>query len=123
MSFPLIFVTSLCFVASCDKVGSEDVSNVDPPQHVTENGEKTEVYYTVTFDSDGGTAVQSQRIARGKTVLKPKDPVKQGTETSTYIFEGWYCGETAWDFQKEIQSDIMLKAKWKESRYTVGLPL
>ena len=124
----LILVTSLWFVVGCGKVGAEDVPNFSPPQNGTQSGEENgrneeKTYYTVTFDSDVGTEVQAQRIACGKTVLKPKDPVKQGTETTMYEFAGWYCGEVAWDFQNEIESDITLKAKWKESRYTVGLPI
>ena len=34
--------------------------------------------FTVTFDSDGGSAVASQQVERGKCAEQPKAPVKEG---------------------------------------------
>ena len=54
--------------------------------------------YTVTFDSQGGSAVNSQTVARGGKVIEPTAPTKTG-----YTFGGWYkepgC-TNAWDFDK-----------------------
>lgn len=43
------------------------------------------VEYTVTFEVDGGTAIQNQTVRNGRTAIKPADPVKDG-----YKFIGWY---------------------------------
>ncbi len=73
--------------------------------------------YTVTFDSDGGSAVEAVTVEEGKTVAEPTAPTKAG-----YDFKGWYNGDAAWDFATKITADITLKAKWEEkapTEYTV----
>ena len=42
--------------------------------------------FTVTFDSDGGSAVSEQKL-RNAPAVKPADPKKNG-----YDFAGWYLG-------------------------------
>jgi len=80
--------------------------------------------HTVTFDSDGGSAVPSQNVRNGTTATKPTDPTKAwiaaaglylGTPPSdgNYTFDGWYNGETLWDFFNDAPTEnITLKAKW-----------
>ncbi len=67
------------------------------------------VYYTVTFDSRGGSEVPSQQIEKGKTAQKPADPAREG-----YTFEGWFDGETEYDFTKAVEKNFTLSAKWTE---------
>lgn len=69
-------------------------------------------YYTVTFDSRGGTAVDSQSVSYEGTVERPADP----TRGQYHIFGGWYkesrC-EHEWDFDNDkVTGDITLYAKW-----------
>lgn len=71
-------------------------------------------YVTVTFDSDGGSAVDSVSILKGQKVTRPQNPVKKG-----YSFKRWYKrNETgisvtsAFDFSSSISSDITLVAFW-----------
>ena len=40
--------------------------------------------FSVTFDSLGGSAVQSQIVESGGVAQKPDDPTKEG-----FIFDGW----------------------------------
>ena len=64
--------------------------------------------YTVTFDSDGGSAVAAQIIESGNKATKPTDdPIKAG-----YKFDGWYLESAEFDFNTPITSNITLKAKW-----------
>ena len=67
--------------------------------------------YTVTFNSQGGSAVSSQTVNHGGKVSEPTDPTKTG-----YAFAGWYkeSGCTnAWDFATDtVTSNITLYAKW-----------
>lgn len=72
-----------------------------------------EIFYTVKFNSDGGSNIASQSIAAGKSVTKPTDPTKD-----KHTFEGWYNGETEYDFSKKVTQDLELKAKWKEKAST-----
>lgn len=66
--------------------------------------------FTVEFDSNGGTRVESQTVSKGETVSKPKNPTREG-----YTFNGWYLDiETneEYDFDSEVTEDIILTAKW-----------
>ena len=73
------------------------------------------VTYTVTFNSNGGTAVTSQKIEKGSTILEPTAPKKDG-----YKFDGWYLGEDKWSFDAKVTDNIELTAKWTEYiTYTV----
>ena len=73
--------------------------------------------YTVTFVTDGGTAVPSQTISEGGKVVKPADPKKTATVSGKaveYEFTGWYSGETKWDFETmTVGKDLVLTAGWK----------
>ena len=65
--------------------------------------------HTVTFDTDGGSAVKAQNVSYGETVAKPaKDPVRSG-----YTFEGWYLGENAYDFKTPVTKDLTVTAHWR----------
>ena len=69
---------------------------------------------TVTFDSNQGTAVDSQLVAVGGKVAKPADPAKEG-----YAFSGWFTDEDctkAYDFDAAVdgtQPELTLYAGWK----------
>ncbi len=72
------------------------------------NGELRTVSYTVTFNSDGGTLVDSQAISVGCKVVKPQNPEREG-----YIFLGWYLDGEAWNFTSSVVTeDITLTAGW-----------
>ncbi len=64
--------------------------------------------FTVTFDSDGGTPVQSVTVKKGKTVSVPTQPTKDGSE-----FKGWTLDGTDYNFNTKVTKDITLKAKWE----------
>ncbi len=71
--------------------------------------------YEVTFDSDGGTKVDKQRVIENNKATEPKKPTKNG-----YKFLGWYLGENKYDFNSKVTSDINLVAKWEKIiQYTV----
>ena len=83
-------------------------------------------FYTVTFNSMGGTKVSSQSIESGNKATKPAAPTKQATETETYTFDNWYTStdngttlsDTAFDFNTPITKDITLYAKWAANAVT-----
>lgn len=68
--------------------------------------------YTVSFDSDGGTKVESISARKNTILNKPENPTKDG-----YVFEGWYKDKectSAFDFSTQITKSITLYAKWTE---------
>ena len=71
-------------------------------------------FYTVTFDSDGGSSVESQSVESGKKATKPAAPTKSG-----YEFDGWYIDDIQYDFSNEVTANITLKAKWSIIYYIV----
>lgn len=62
---------------------------------------------TVTFNSDGGTAVDSQTFDVNGKANKPADPTKADSS-----FVGWFLGESAYNFDAAVTGDITLTAKW-----------
>lgn len=66
--------------------------------------------FTVTFDSDGGSQVQSQTIKKGELVNKPSNPTKEG-----YNFVAWCLEGKEWNFTSDkVEKEMTLKAKWEK---------
>ena len=73
--------------------------------------------YTVTFTTNGGTAVESQPVDHGSKATTPANPTKTG-----YTFAGWYTESTCtnlFDFNTVITKNTTLYAKWTEWSYTI----
>ena len=62
---------------------------------------------TVTFRSDGGTALEEQQLLKGQRAVRPATPIKDG-----YIFIGWYNGSTLHNFNTPITENTTLTAGW-----------
>jgi len=98
LTLSLAFVGSV-LVAGCDLYG---------------NGEK----YTVSFETNGGTAVQSITYDWGKEVVLPANPTRTG-----YTFAGWYQDEYCtipFEGISKINQDVKLYAAWTVNQYTVS---
>ena len=73
--------------------------------------------YTVTFNSNGGSAVSNITQNYGTSITKPTDPTRTG-----YTFGGWYneaslTNPVTWPFN--ISSNLTFYAKWNINSYTV----
>jgi len=76
------------------------------------------VYYTVTFNSNGGTAIASQSVMNNHTVAAPESPTQNG-----YTFGGWYSDSAltqTFSFETPIAANTTLYAKWNINSYTVS---
>ena len=88
---------------------SKDQSNDNDPMPVA-----TKTYFTVTFDSNGGSEVvpDSIPVLDGYRMTEPQAPTKAGC-----MFTGWFTDNGTfvdkWDFATSIvTSDITLYAQW-----------
>ncbi len=74
--------------------------------------------YTVTFLSQGGSAVPSMATEYDATIIAPANPVRTG-----YAFGGWYkeaACTNAWNFATgTVTQNITLYARWLVNAYTV----
>lgn len=71
----------------------------------TQNG------YTVTFVSNGGSAVEAQTVAHGATASKP---TREG-----YAFQGWRFNGEDYDFGAPVNGNLKLTAVWTENALKV----
>jgi len=65
--------------------------------------------FTVTFDSDGGSAVTAQEVADGATATEPSDPTK-----AEFIFDRWSIAVdgAAYNFATAVTAPLTLYAIW-----------
>ena len=65
---------------------------------------------TVTFNTNGGSAIDPIEVEPGHTISKPQNPKKAG-----FIFSGWYSDsglKTEFKFNTAITKDTTLYTKW-----------
>ena len=70
--------------------------------------------YAVTFDSNGGSAVEQQQVAYGSNASAPVNPTYTG-----HTFSGWMLGETVYAFNTPVTEAITLTAAWDLETYAV----
>ena len=74
--------------------------------------------YTVTFDTDGGSAVASQTVEEGAKPVRPEDPTKDG-----FTFIGWYTDKdftAEFDFDEPVVADTTVYARWEKNDSAKG---
>ena len=72
----------------------------------------TNAQVTVTFDSTGGSAIESQTILKGEKLTEVGSPARSG-----YVFAGWYYEEApinAYSEDDAFSENTMLYAAWYE---------
>lgn len=69
-------------------------------------------YYTIRFDSNGGTKIKNQYVKKDGLVTEPIAPTNK-----ELVFGGWYLTNKfvkKFDFNTKITTDYFLFAKWNE---------
>ncbi len=71
--------------------------------------------FTVTFDTNGGSQIENQKVMHGQLVNVENDPVKEG-----YVFTGWYSDRDctkAFDISKDtVNESITLYSGWDKDK-------
>ena len=76
-----------------------------------DNNNGTPVLHTVTFNTHGGSAVQSQAVEEGHTAAMPAAPTR-----ADYNFVGWFTaqtGGTEFNFNTPITGPTTVHAQWQ----------
>lgn len=74
---------------------------------------------SVTFSTNGGSSVDTQKVLRGQKATTPTDPTQAG-----YTFGGWYDKDnTFYDFNQPVTEGIELTAKWLTGEGTAASPI
>lgn len=67
--------------------------------------------HTVKFiDENNNDLADVQEVVNGELATAPDDPNRDG-----YTFAGWYNGDTEYDFDTPVTSDLTLTAQWTEN--------
>ena len=70
--------------------------------------------FTVSFDTNGGSHIESVKVMHSQTVELKEDPVKEG-----YVFTGWYtdrdCTESLDIRTDTVTTSMTLYAGWEKS--------
>lgn len=113
-SFAILCSSLFCF--------SLALSGCNSKKGGSNSGQVPEGYYLVTFDTKGGSKVDSQTVKSGEKATKPaNDPTSAGNK-----FLGWYCdfeAVTPFDFNRPITATTTIYAGWeidRESFYPGG---
>lgn len=88
-----------------------------PAEHTTITARWSVNRYTITFDTDGGSAVSAITKNYGAAVSAPTAPTKTG-----YTFAGWHLGDAPYTFSTMPAESITLTARWTardDTEYTV----
>lgn len=85
-------------------------TNKKPVEYITSKVIKTTKPVTnvsIIFNTNGGTAINSQFITIGSRATRPNNPTKAG-----YIFLGWFYEDKEYNFNASVSKNIILLAKW-----------
>ena len=87
------------------------------PIHTSSGGGGT-TRYNVSFDTNGGSKLASQRVKRNSVITEPAAPAKEG-----FDFAGWYADKelkTKYDFSAKVTKSITLYAAWTEKDNSIN---
>ena len=66
-----------------------------------------ETYHPI-FDTAKGIGFYFQSVTEGTPMKRPdRDPIRSG-----YLFDGWFIGDTAYDFSRPVTDKVTLTAHW-----------
>ena len=72
--------------------------------------------FKVSFDTKGGSVIETVEVQINNTVSKPTSPTKRG-----YNFVEWMLEGKTYDFNEKVVKDITLEAKWEaKPKYKVS---
>ena len=87
-------------------------------QNITLYAKWDQISFTVSFDTDGGSAITNASVNYNQPLAQPTAPTKEG-----HTFEGWFTDAektSAYNFSSPVNSNFTLYAKFSLNLYTVS---
>ena len=120
MTFEILPDAGMIFIGWAKGSTTGTIVSEDPSITFTYDGDLYGDYYAilekgikVTFNTNGGSEVDSQIIKKGTTATLPTQPDREG-----YRFDGWYTDngtfQNDFNFETVLNEDITIYAKWVE---------
>ena len=118
------FSTSVTYMVTPDLTGSTSEATheiVNAPLSIKPassggggggGGSSASTTYTVKFETNEGSKIDSVKVTRNKTAQEPTAPTKEG-----YTFNGWYTDKEltkVYDFETKVTKSFTLYAKWEK---------
>ena len=94
------------------------VFDVMPTEDISLYGKYMVNQYTISFESNGGTALNPLTQDYGSLLVSPSDPIKEHNN-----FVGWYQDEefiNEFIFETMPAENLVLYAKWEIKQYTIS---
>ncbi len=93
------------FIVSCDKSSNKENQSFNSKIN----------FYTVYFNTHGGSTISTQQVQNGGKITKPEDPIRLG-----YEFINWTCKGEVWSFVGySVTEDMTLDANWDVITYSI----
>jgi uncharacterized repeat protein (TIGR02543 family) len=110
-----VYNASKALIASGNKISA--LANGTNAETKGSGKQSRDDIFTVSFNTNGGTYIPSQKVAYSQKAKRPENPTK-----TKYAFDNWYTDPdfiTAYDFETEITGSLILYAKWTQTTATV----
>lgn len=131
-NIPITTDSAIATNTSNTSIGSNivpDGSNIVPDgSNIVPDNQPNKIYYSVSFETNGGTNIPSQSILSGSKINLPPEPTKAG-----YVFMGWFTDSectSEYNTNTLVNSNIILYAKFNgykkpvtiDTRFASGYP-
>ncbi len=104
----LLIIIALLSVIIVNNNQKNNNNNNNTKPDVPDNPEVKKEEVTITFDVDGGVALEPVKVEKGST-YKLTSTTKDG-----YTFKGWFIGEEEVKDDYKFEKDTTIKAKWEK---------
>ena len=121
-----LLVVPVAFLSACSttKEIEEQTSPIVPINPDEDDGGEIDndpVYYTISFNSNGGTQVESVEVLNGRSIQEPEAPTRAG-----YVFDGWYINSrytAMYNFNEKVRGGgFTLFANWVDENLVLDRP-
>ena len=86
-----------------------EITNKNDIEDIIKTDNNEVIKYTISFDTNGGSKIDSQEVIKEEKIIKPTNPTRKG-----YKFVEWQLDGKTFDFDTVITKNITLKAIWEK---------